>query len=125
MDQNTPESGKVLFVGRDIFLGTMIAQAVQRAGFRYRSVTSGELRNAVDSDPSVRALVVDLKESVDALSDIAEASRMGQQPLLLIGIAFHTDSESKHQAQKAGIDHVIHRSRIGPDLPHILMEKKI
>jgi DNA-binding response OmpR family regulator len=123
MDSNQPKTGKVLFVGRDIFLGTMVSQAVQKAGFDSQPVSPLQVRNAVLSDLSIRAIVVDLKESKENLGEIVDAAGLGSRPRI-IGIAFHTDLESKRQAQKAGLDHVIHRSQIQTQLPHLLSEKK-
>jgi len=117
------EKGVVLFVGRDIFLGTMVSQAVQKAGFSSRSVTPAKVYNTVSEDLSVRAVVADLKEAKEYLSEIVEAGATGSHPKL-IGITFHTDLESKRQAQKAGFEHVIHRSQIASHLPQILVEKK-
>jgi len=118
------EKGKVLFVGRDIFLGTMVAQTVQKGGFGYLSVAPLQVRNAVISDESIRAIVVDLKESKDHLPEIVDVAGSGSHPRL-IGIVFHTDLDSKRQAQKAGLDHVIHRSQIQSHLVHLLTENKI
>lgn len=115
--------GKVLFVGRDIFLGTMVSQSVQKAGFTSQAVAPTQVRGVVASDESIRAIVVDLKEARDYLSEIVEVVGTGSRPSL-IGIIFHTDLESRRQAQKSGIDHVIHRSQIQTQLPEILGQKK-
>ena len=118
------QRGLVLFVGRDIFLGTMVSQAVQKAGFSSKAVTSAQVYNTVSEDLSVRAVVADLKEAKEYLSEIVEAGSAGSHPKL-IAITFHTDLESKRQAQKAGFEHVIHRSQIASHLPQILVEKKL
>ncbi len=115
--------GTVLFVGRDIFLGTMVSQVIQKAGYSSRSVTPAKVYETVSGDLSIRAVVADLKEAKEYLSEIVEAGSTGSHPRL-IAIAFHTDIESKRQAQKAGFEHVIHRSQIQSLLPQILTEKK-
>ncbi len=115
--------GTILFVGRDIFLGTMVSQVVQKAGFSSRSVVPAKVYETVSGDLSIRAVVVDLKEAKEYLSEIVESGSTGSHPRL-IAIAFHTDLESKRQAQKAGFEHVIHRSQIQSLLPQILTEKK-
>ncbi len=115
--------GTVLFVGRDIFLGTMVSQVVQKTGFSYRSSVPANVIETVSGDPRIRAVVADLKESKEFLSEIVESGGTGSRPRL-IAIAFHTDIDSKRQAQKAGFEHVIHRSQIQSLLPQILTEKK-
>ena len=115
--------GTVLFIGRDIFLGTMVSQAVQKAGFSSRSASPAQVISTVSGDPSIRAVVADMKEAKEFLSEIVEAGATGSHPSL-IAITFHTDLESKRQAQKAGFEHVIHRSQIQSYLPQILTEKK-
>ncbi len=123
MEQKNSDKGKILFVGRDIFLGTMVSQAVLKEGFGSQAVAPLKVREAVASDPSIMAIVIDLKESREHLTEIVDAAGTGNHPRL-IGIAFHTDLESKRQAQKVGLDHVIHRSQIQSHLVQLLSEKK-
>ena len=114
--------GKVLFVGRDIFLGTMVSQIAQKAGFLTDSTVAAKVFNAVSSDLSVKALVVDMKEAKDFLNEIVEAGGTGSRPKL-IAVIFHNDTDSRRHAQKAGFEYVIHRAQLGTNLPAILTEK--
>ena len=122
--ETTNDKGKVLFVGRDIFLGTMVSQAVQKAGFTSKNAIPTKVFSTVAEDPMIKAIVVDLKEAKEALPEIVESGSVGSHPRL-IAIIFHTDTEAKRQALKAGFEHLIHRSQIQSLLPQILNEKKI
>ena len=115
--------GKVLFVGRDIFLGTMVANIVEKVGYSSSSTIPAKVFNSVSGDLSIKALVVDMKEAKDFLSEIVEAGGTGSRPKL-IAVIFHNDTDSRRHAQKAGFEYVIHRSQLGANLPQILTEKE-
>ncbi len=115
--------GKALFVGADIFLGTMVAQAAQKGGFSCQSALPSKVYATVAEDPSIRAIVADLKEAKEFLKDIVDSASVGGHPVL-IAITFHTDLESKRQAQEAGFEYILHRSQISSLLPQILSEKR-
>ncbi|MGC8530269.1 MAG: hypothetical protein ACP5OP_08785 [Leptospirillia bacterium] len=117
------DKGKVLFVGRDIFLGTMISGIVQKVGYSCVSTSPTKVFNTVSADLSVKALVVDMKESKDFLPEIVEAGGTGSRPKL-IAVTFHKDNDSRRYAQKAGFEYVIHRSQLGTHLPQILTGKE-
>ena len=117
------DKGKVLFVGRDIFLGTMISGIVQKVGYSSTSTVPAKVFNTVSADLSIKALVVDMKEAKDLLSEIVEAGGTGSRPKL-IAVIFHNDTDSRRHAQKAGFEYVIHRSQLGSHLPQILTEKE-
>ncbi len=120
--ETTNDKGKVLFVGRDIFLGTMISGIVQKVGYSSTSTVPDKVFNAVSADLSIKALVVDMKEAKGALSEVIEAGGTGSHPKL-IAVIFHNDTDSRRNAQKAGFEYVIHRSQLGTHLPQILTEK--
>ena len=115
--------GKILFVGRDIFLGTMVANIVEKAGFSSATSVPAKVFNTVTADLSIKALVVDMKEAKDFLTEIVEAGGTGSRPKL-IAVIFHNDIDSRRHAQKAGFEYVIHRSQLGTNLPQVLTEKE-
>lgn len=123
MAQEEKDNGKVLFVGRDIFLGTMVSQALQKGGFRNQAVSPLQVRSVLAGTEQIRAIVVDLKETRDHLSEIVDAVGT-KRKIMLVGIAFHTDHDAKNQAHKAGIDHVMHRSQIQSQLSQLLLTGK-
>jgi len=122
-DKEGKNKGKVLFVGRDIFLGTMVSQIAQKAGFLTDSTVAAKVFNVVSADLSIKALIVDMKEAKDFLTEIVEAGGTGSRPKL-IAVIFHNDIDSRRHAQKAGFEYVIHRSQLGTNLPTILTEKE-
>ena len=121
--ETTNDKGKVLFVGRDIFLGTMISGIVQKVGYSSTSTVPAKVFNTVSADLSIKALVVDMKEAKDSLSEVVEAGGTGSRPKL-IAVIFHNDTDSRRNAQKAGFEYVIHRSQLATHLPQILTEKE-
>ncbi len=67
--------------------------------------------------------VFDLSALKDEVFPLTETLRQRGGKTILVGISFHTDTDSLRRGQLAGIDKILHRSRMGPDLKTLLHEQ--
>jgi hypothetical protein len=110
----------VCYIGKDLFLSGPIRQAAVSEGWSFRQEEPAKTSNLGFDGPVVA--VFDLSALKEDVFPIAEALRKRTGKTTLVGICFHTDTESLRRGQQAGVDKILHRSRMGPDLKTLLHE---
>ncbi|MHB8421358.1 MAG: hypothetical protein ACYC9S_02345 [Leptospirales bacterium] len=110
----------VLYLGRDLFLSGPIRQAAMASGWSFQQSEPTAPIPSEAGDPLVA--VFDLGALKDAVSPLAQALKTRVGKTVMIGISFHTDTESHERGEKAGLDRIIHRSRLGHELKAVLDE---
>lgn len=110
----------VLYIGKDLFLSGPIRQAAQSEGWTFRQV---DPEKPLPLSPGQDIVAVfDLSALKDALFPITTELRKRPEPTTMVGISFHTDTENIQRGQQAGIDKIVHRSRMGHELQTLLHE---
>lgn len=92
----------------DLMLQSKVVETLRAAG--HEVVAAGG--SAAESAPQL--IVADL----DAI-DVAE---VGALPLPKLGFCRHTDVEAREEAERAGFDRVIPRSRMARELPELVAQ---
>jgi DNA-binding response OmpR family regulator len=98
----------------DLFFASKIEATLTAAGHEVdiRSTVDETLEAAVDA----RIVIVDLH--ADQLDPAQLSARLGGKPL--IGFYSHVDADTRAQAQRAGFDLVVPRSRMAREMPSLV-----
>ncbi len=110
----------VLYFGRDLFLSGPIRQAAMTSGWSFRQAEPTVPVPSDTGDPLVA--VFDLGSLKEDVFPLTQAIRQHHGKTVVVGISFHTDTESHERGKKAGLDRIIHRSRLGPEFKAVLDE---
>ncbi len=111
----------VVYIGKDLFLSGPIRQAALSEGWSFRQEDPAKASSLSPDGPIVA--VFDLSALKDEVFPLTETLRQRGGKTILVGISFHTDMDSLRRGQLAGIDKILHRSRMGPDLKTLLHEQ--
>jgi hypothetical protein len=110
----------VVYIGKDLFLSGPIRQAALSEGWTFRQEDPGKAETL--SPEGTIVAVFDLSALKDEVFPLSETLRRRKGKTTLVGISFHTDQDSLRRGQQAGVDKILHRSRMGPDLKMLLHE---
>jgi hypothetical protein len=110
----------VVYIGKDLFLSGPIRQAALSEGWTFRQEDPGKAETL--SPEGTIVAVFDLSALKDEVFPLSETLRRRKEKTILVGISFHTDQDSLRRGQQAGVDKILHRSRMGPDLKMLLHE---
>lgn len=120
MNEGTVDEKTVLYIGKDLFLSGPIRQAAQSEGWAFRQVDPDKPLLLLQCRDLVA--VFDLSALKESLFPIVAELRKRSGKTTLVGISFHTDTENIQRGQQAGIDKIVHRSRMGHELKALLHE---
>lgn len=118
MDEGTIDEKTVLYIGKDLFLSGPIRQVAQSEGWGFRQADPEKPLLLLPSRDLVA--VFDLSALKETLFPIVSELRKRPAKTTLVGISFHTDTENIQRGQQAGIDRIVHRSRMGYELKTLL-----
>lgn len=118
MNEGTIDEKTVLYIGKDLFLSGPIRQAAQSEGWAFRQADPEKPLHLLSGRDMVA--VFDLSALKETLLPIVAELRKRPGKTTLVGISFHTDTENIQRGQQAGIDRIVHRSRMGHELKTLL-----
>jgi DNA-binding response OmpR family regulator len=108
------EQGRIVALAPDLFFASKIEATLTAVGHEVdvRSTVEDALEGATDAD----LVIVDLHtEQLDPAQLVA---RLGGKPLL--GFYSHIDADTRAQAERAGFDLVVPRSRMAREMPNLV-----
>ncbi len=113
-------SPTLLYLGRDLFLSGPIRQAAMASGWSFRQADPTVPVPSDTGEPLVA--VFDLASLKEGVFPLTQSIRQHPGKTVVVGISFHTDTESHQRGKEAGLDRIIHRSQLGPALKAVLDE---
>jgi DNA-binding NarL/FixJ family response regulator len=102
----------------DLFFQMKLAETARQLGLEVKVATTAESLLQL-LEPLPRLVIVDLNAKSSPL-DAVERLRSAQPHLRVIGFLSHVQTDLAQQAQAAGFDEIMPRSRFSMNLPQIL-----
>src|SRR5436309_8929904 len=114
--------GRVVALMDDLFFQMKLAETAKQLGVEIKVATTGEaLMGLMASEP--RLVIVDLNSRSRPVEAI-EKLRQARKDVRVVGFLSHVQKELAAQAQAAGCDEVLPRSRFTENLASILSVAK-
>jgi CheY-like chemotaxis protein len=108
----------VVALAPDLFFASKISETLKATGHDVHVV--GTVPEAVDAAADSDVVIVDLH--TPELDPAQLAAKLGGKPL--IGFYSHVDADTRAQAERAGFDLVVPRSRMAREMP-VLVERLV
>jgi acetylornithine deacetylase/succinyl-diaminopimelate desuccinylase-like protein len=105
---------RIVALAPDLFFASKIEATLEAAGHEVEMVSSVE--DTAEAAGRAELVIVDLH--ADGLDPAGLAARLGGKPLL--GFYSHVDVDTRAQAERAGFDLVVPRSRMARDMPGLV-----
>lgn len=111
---DSPEPARIVALAPDLFFASKIEAVLTASGHEIDIRSSVE--DAVQAAEHAQLVIVDLH--TEELDSARLAARLGGKPL--IGFYSHVDVDTRAQAERAGFDLVVPRSRMARDMPALV-----
>jgi CheY-like chemotaxis protein len=111
--------GTIVALVPDIMFGVRVRDVLDQLGYSAHVYeVAAEAQAALTPDLSL--LIVDLRGSVEDLTELVSAAKSLDASLPVLAFGSHVDVERQQAARKAGCDRVVANSKFSADLPGLV-----